>query len=278
MDYLEFDFVINPIEEGSEILIAQLSEIGFDSFVNTDTGIQAYVQEKLFNKDQFDQLQILKDKKNFKISYTYKQIPSQNWNAVWESNFEPVIIADRCYVRAPFHPSNQTFEFELLIEPKMSFGTAHHETTSLMIQLLLDIELKDKTVLDMGCGTGILAILAHKKGAKDIVAIDNDEWAFENTKENIARNNVTIKSMLGDATLIADMKFDFILANINRNILLKDISAYTISLNDNGMLLMSGFYTEDLSAIQKKCETNGLTFQKHLIKNNWVAVSFNKKS
>ncbi len=277
MDYIEIDFKVNPLEEGSDILIAQLSELGFESFVNTDIGIMAYIPANLFDKQKLDNLQVLNDKQIFTISYNINNIPAQNWNALWESNFEAVVIANRCYVRAPFHPQKPEYEFELLIEPKMSFGTAHHETTSLVIQLMLEMDLKEKTLLDMGCGTGILAILAYKKGAKDIVAIDNDDWAFENTKENIEKNNTIIKAMLGDAKLIANMKFDVIIANINRNILLNDISSYAKSLNENGILVMSGFYEDDLPVIKKASEENGLSHNKHLVNNNWVAVSFKKK-
>jgi ribosomal protein L11 methyltransferase len=277
MDYIELNFKITPLEEGSDILIAQLNEYGYESFVNTDDGILAYIPAPLFDKSKLDSIQILQDRQTFTISYHISNIPAQNWNALWESNFEAVVIANRCYVRAPFHPSKPEYEFELLIEPKMSFGTAHHETTSLVIQLMLEMDLKGKTLLDMGCGTGILAILAYKKGAKDIVAIDNDDWAFENTKENIEKNNVAITAMLGDARLIADMKFDVIIANINRNILLNDITSYAKSLNEKGILIMSGFYEEDLPAIQKASEENKLVYTKHLVNNNWVAVSFSKK-
>jgi len=277
MDYIEIDFKIIPLEQGSDILIAQLSELGFESFVNTDEGVQAYIPASLFDEKQLKNLPILNDKHLFKITYNTKQIPAQNWNALWESNFEPVLIANRCYVRAPFHPSNTNYEFELIIEPKMSFGTAHHETTSLVIQLMLEMDIKNKTLLDMGCGTGILAILAYKKGATNIVAIDNDEWAFENTKENIERNNSVIETILGDAKLIENLKFDIILANINRNILLNDISTYAKSLNEKGTLIMSGFYEADLPIIKETSELNGLFYQKHLVNNNWVAVYFTKK-
>jgi ribosomal protein L11 methyltransferase len=188
-----------------------------------------------------------------------------------------VVIAGRCYVRAPFHPSKKEYEYELVIEPKMSFGTAHHETTSMIIQLMLELDLKGKTMLDMGCGTGILAILAHKQGAIDIVAIDNDEWAIENTKENIVKNNTVIKAMPGDAKTITGMKFDIVLANINRNILLNDIPIYAKSINEKGQLLLSGFYENDLPVIRKRAEESGLCYQKHLINNDWVAVLFAKK-
>jgi ribosomal protein L11 methyltransferase len=276
MDYIEIDFTISPIEEGGEILIAQLSEAGFESFVNTDKGFLAYIPATLFDKAKMATIPLIQDKQTYSIEYKINEIPAQNWNALWESNFEAVVIAGRCYVKAPFHPSKPEYEFELIIEPKMSFGTAHHETTSQVIQLMLDMDLKGKTLLDMGCGTGILAILAYKKGAKDIVAIDNDDWAFENTKENIERNKVVIKAMLGDATLIANMKFDVIIANINRNILLNDINAYAKSLNEKGILMMSGFYEDDLPIIKKTSEENGLKYQRHLVNNNWVAVSFFK--
>jgi ribosomal protein L11 methyltransferase len=237
----------------------------------------AYIPATHFSKDKLKNIQVLGDSKHFSITYSINEIPAQNWNAVWESNFEPIVIAGRCYVRAPFHPTKPDYEYELVIEPKMSFGTAHHETTSMMIQLMLELDLNGNSLLDMGCGTGILAIMAHKKGAGDIVAIDNDEWAFENTKENMVKNKTVIKAMLGDAKTIAGMKFDVVLANINRNILLNDIPTYAKSINEKGQLLLSGFYENDLAAIRKKAEEYGLTYQKHLLNNDWVAVIFTKK-
>ncbi len=277
MDYIEIDFKVSPLEEGCDILTAQLSEIDFESFVNTEEGLLAYIPSTHFSRERLEQVQILADTKHFRITYNINEIKSQNWNAVWESNFEPVVIAGRCYVRAPFHPSKKEYDFELVIEPKMSFGTAHHETTSMMIQLMLELDLKGKSLLDMGCGTGILAILAHKKAATDIMAIDNDEWAIENTKENIVKNNTVVNATLGDAKTIATMKFDIILANINRNILLNDIPTYAKSINEKGLLLMRGFYENDLQAIRKKAEENGMSYQKHLLNNDWAAVLFAKK-
>jgi len=274
MDFIEIEFKVSPLEEGCDILIAQLSEIDFESFVNTEEGLKAYIPATHFSKDNLKNIQVLGDSKHFSITYSLNEIPAQNWNAVWESNFEPIVIAGRCYVRAPFHPAKPEFEYEMVIEPKMSFGTAHHETTSMMIQLMMDLELKGKSLLDMGCGTGILAIMAHKMGAIDIMAIDNDKWAIENTHENIDKNNSVITVVAGDAKTITGMKFDVILANINRNILLNDIPSYAKSMNKNGLLLMSGFYENDLQAICKKAEDNGLICQKHLLNNDWVATLF----
>ena len=236
----------------------------------------AYIREDLFDTDLIGKLQIIELNPDC-FSYTYQLVEDQNWNAVWESNYEAVVIANRCGIRAPFHPENKDVEYDLVIEPKMSFGTAHHETTSNMIEFLLEEDLKNKTVLDMGCGTSVLAILAAKRGGINIYAIDNDEWAYENSLENIERNQVPeIKVLLGDAALLHDMSFDVIIANINRNILLNDIKHYVNVLNDNGVLLMSGFYEQDIPAIKEETEKYNLHFDRYKLKNNWVAIRFTK--
>ena len=236
----------------------------------------AYIKEPDFDERQLKTLSLLNNDL-VKISFTYKLIKDENWNAVWESNYDSVIIDERCYIRAPFHPSRSDVEFELLIEPQMSFGTAHHETTANMISLLLDENVKGKSFLDMGCGTGVLAILAHKKGATPICAIDNDEWAYRNTIDNVKKNNSNqITVYQGDASLLKGKKFDIIFANINKNILLTDMETYFKSLNDSGMLFMSGFYENDLSDIKIKAEQLGLNYTNHIVKNEWVAVKFAK--
>jgi len=274
MNYLEFTYYISTEIIEKDILIARLAKIGFDSFVDTETGFQAYVSEKQYDENKTDDLNF-EFSKNFKSSPEKKIIEDQNWNAEWEKNFEAVIIKEKCSVRAPFHEKPKNIEFDIIIEPKMSFGTAHHETTSMMIELLLEMDLKYKDVLDMGCGTGVLAILASKIGAKNILAIDNDEWAFNNTIENIEKNNVSnIEILLGDAALLQDKKFDVIIANINRNILLADIKNYAPCLKENGYLLMSGFYEKDLELIKKAAEKVNIKLSNFISKNNWVAVVF----
>lgn len=276
MNYIELNVKNQSNSELNDVLIAELGEIGFESFAESEEGFLAYIREDLFDTDLIGNLQIIELNPDC-FSYTYQLVEDQNWNAVWESNYEAVVIANRCGIRAPFHPENKDVEYDLVIEPKMSFGTAHHETTSNMIEFLLEEDLKNKTVLDMGCGTSVLAILAAKRGGINIYAIDNDEWAYENSLENIERNQVPeIKVLLGDAALLHDMSFDVIIANINRNILLNDIKHYVNVLNDNGVLLMSGFYEQDIPAIKEETEKYNLHFDRYKLKNNWVAIRFTK--
>jgi ribosomal protein L11 methyltransferase len=267
---------MNPENPLMEIVMVELGELGFESFVDTEDGMLAYIQETLFDEKSIQNMQIIKENPSL-FSYTFQKMEDKNWNEVWESNYDAVVINNRCGIRAPFHPENKDIEFDLVIMPKMSFGTAHHETTSNMIEFLLEENLKNKSVLDMGCGTSVLAILAAKLGARDVVAIDNDEWAYNNSLENIVMNNVPdIKVFLGDASLLPSMHFDVIIANINRNILLNDIQAYALSLNSNGVLLMSGFYEQDIPIIKEECAKYDITFERYISKNNWVAVRFIK--
>ena len=276
MNYIELSFSVDPQTPFQDILIAELAEIGFESFEETKTGLLAYILESIFEEEQIKSLNILNNDLVV-INFQSKSIPAQNWNAVWESNYDSVVIDDRCYIRAPFHPTKPEIEFELLIEPQMSFGTAHHETTANMISLLLKEDVAGKSFLDMGCGTGVLAILAHKKGASPICAIDNDEWAYRNSIDNVAKNKASeISVYQGDAALLSSKKFDVIFANINKNILLADMKIYLESLNKNGELFMSGFYKNDLSDISAKAKQLGLTYKNHLVKNEWVAVRFIK--
>ncbi|ATA93472.1 50S ribosomal protein L11 methyltransferase [Capnocytophaga canimorsus] len=274
-NYIEYDFVITPLGEACEILVAELAEFGFESFVDSESGILAYVQEKDWYPEILDDIYILKNPE-FKISYTQKLIKQVNWNEQWEKNFNPITVNEQITVRAPFHEKTNT-PFDIVIEPKMSFGTGHHETTHMMLEFLLNTQLLGKKVLDMGCGTGVLAIMAAKKGATDVTAIDIDTWCYENAQENIQRNETEfIKVLLGDATLLNDQNFDVIIANINRNILLEDIPIYVESLSEGGTLFLSGFYQEDIPAIAEKCSQKGLTFVQKLERNRWVALQFNK--
>lgn len=277
MEYIELTCKIEPINPGCDILIAELGEIGYESFVETEEGVQAYIQSSLFSDEALKHITVIKDTENFKIQYSYKTIADTNWNAVWESNFEPVIIDDKCLIRAPFHNIEKKYELEIVIEPKMSFGTAHHETTYLMLQYLFELDLKNKKLLDMGCGTSILAIAAAKLGSNDIDAIDNDEWAYNNSIENVEKNDTKqIKVYLGDANLLGKDKYEIILANINRNILLNDIQTYSKCLENKAYLLMSGFYTEDLEVIKECCAKNNIGFISNKVKNNWVSALFQK--
>ena len=271
--YIEYTFSVKPLQPASDILIAELGEVGFESFVENDSGILAYIQKEDWNGNILNGIQIFENQM-FKIKYDLKEIEQENWNATWEENFKPISVGAQCEVRAPFHKKSDA-EYDIVIEPKMSFGTGHHETTHMMIQFILDNDFEGKTVLDMGSGTGVLAILASMKGASSVDAIDIDNWCYLNAKENIERNNCfNISVYEGDASLLVNQKYDIILANINRNILLADIPTYTRCLNKNGTLFLSGFYKNDIPVISDKCNETGLKFQKNLEKNNWVAVKY----
>ena len=273
--YLGYHFTIKPLELGSEILIAELGEKAFESFIETETGISAFVQKDLWNEDILEDIQILSNPE-FEISYTFEEIEQVNWNEEWEKNFEPIDVDGKCHVRAPFHEKTNA-EFDIVIEPKMSFGTGHHETTHMMIQHLLETDLVGKKTLDMGCGTAILAILAEMKGAQPIDAIDIDNWCYLNSIENAERNNCKHISVYeGEASLLVGKKYDVIIANINRNILLNDMQQYVDCLNENGILFLSGFYTEDIQVISESCTSKGLTYVKQFERNNWVALKFVK--
>jgi len=271
--YLEYDFTIKPTQPATDILIAELGEVGFESFVENETGLLAYILKSDWREDILNGLYILQQP-GFEISWTQKEIQQQNWNAEWERNFHPITVGDRCMVRAPFHPAAEV-EYDIVIEPKMSFGTGHHETTHMMLQHILDMDVQGKSVLDMGCGTGVLAILAKKKGAGPVDAIDIDEWCYLNTQENIERNDCgSIKAFQGDSSLLKGKEYDVILANINRNILMEDIPVYVECLTSGGTLLLSGFYSGDLDAISSKCAAYGLQFEKNLEKNNWISAKY----
>lgn len=271
--YIEYNFIVAPLQPTSDILIAQLGEVGFDSFVENEEGVLAYILKDSWNKDILSEIQILENS-NFNITHQFKEIEQQNWNAEWENNFEQIVVGDVCTVRAPFH-AKPTTQFDIIIEPKMSFGTGHHETTHMMLQHIIDHDFTGKSVLDMGSGTGVLAILTAMKNAASVDAIDIDNWCYLNAIENKERNNCNqIHVYEGDVRLLKDKKYDIIIANINRNILLADIPAYANCLRAGGILFLSGFYVEDIPSITKKCIEAGLTFEKNLEKNNWVAVKY----
>lgn len=273
--YIGYHFTIDPVELGSEILIAELGEKAFESFIETETGISAFVQKELWDTNILEDIQILSNPE-FKIEYTFEEIEQVNWNEEWEKNFEPIDVDGKCHVRAPFHEKTSA-EYDIVIEPKMSFGTGHHETTHMMIQHILETDFTNKKTLDMGCGTAILAILAEMKGAQPIDAIDIDNWCYLNSIENAERNNCKHISVYeGDASLLEGKKYDIIIANINRNILLNDMQQYVACLNENGILFLSGFYTEDIPVISESCTSKGLTYVKQFERNNWVALKFVK--
>jgi len=271
--YIAYTFTITPNEPATEILIAELGSVGFESFVENENGVIAYIQQEEWNEHMLDDIYALKSDE-FSISYKKELIEQTNWNKEWEKNFNPIQVDDLVSIRAPFH-KNPNLQFDIVIEPKMSFGTGHHETTHMMIQHLLDLDLMNKKVLDMGCGTGILAIFAEMKGAQPIDAIDIDSWCYENSLENCERNRCTHISVYeGDASLLKNKKYDLVIANINRNILLNDIQIYSNCLNDKGVLLLSGFYKEDIPIIDAETSKYNLRIEKKIVRNNWVALKY----
>lgn len=271
--YLEFNFVLNPRDPYADILIAQLGALGFESFVEGDTGVLAYIQKPDWKEGMFDGLS-LPGPPQLELAWSLKEIEPQNWNARWEENFNPIRVGGNCVVRAPFHPVPQV-EYDIVIEPKMSFGTGHHQTTHMMLQFLLGTHCRGKAVLDMGCGTGVLAILAKKRGAGTVEAIDVDSWCYLNALENVERNHCPeIAVHQGNSELLEGRKYDLILANINRNILLADIPVYAKCLNPGGSLIMSGFYAEDLEAISERCRAHGLEYEKKRAEDHWIAVKY----
>jgi ribosomal protein L11 methyltransferase len=274
--YIQLKLTISPLESGQEIALAFLGEMGFESFVETTEGLEAYIQEESWTPDLLDQLYPLVEN-GLDIGWSLTAIPPENWNAVWESDFQPILIEDQCAVRAHFHAPIDV-PFELVITPKMSFGTGHHQTTHMMLNTLLNNPPKDEVVLDMGCGTGVLAILAEKLGAVSIDAIDVESWCFENTVENAAMNDCKkVNAIEGDRQLIPEKEYGTIIANINLNVLLLDIPLYAERLRSNGKLFLSGFYTHDIPAIESKANQNGLHMVDYQQKDNWVAAHFYKK-
>lgn len=272
MKYKGLKFSWEDSDFEGEVLIAFIAELEFESFEEFDKELIAYIQSNLFNQNDLDNIL---NQLDVKISYKIEEIEDKNWNQVWESNYDSVIISDQCYIRAPFHEHNRDFKYEIEIEPQMSFGTAHHETTAMILEYILENDFNGKSVLDMGCGTAVLAILAAMKGAKTLMAIDNDEWAFKNSLENVKRNNFPeIEVLQGDALDLNGKSFDTIFANINRNILLSDMDSYVKSMNSKGRIFFSGFYLEDLPLIQKKAESLNLSYQNYKQKGNWIAAYF----
>lgn len=278
MKYIEVKFICTPNNEiVNSLLSATIAEIGFESFVEDELGTAAYIQGDMFDVDKLDETL-----NNFPIEaeiiYTYKSIEEQNWNEEWEKNyFQPLIIDNKCIIQSTFHNVPATYDYNIYIDPKMAFGTGHHQTTELMIREILKDNFSGKSLLDMGTGTAILAILASMRGAGPIVAIDIDQWAYDNAMENLKLNNIdNVKVEIGGAELLGNTTFDTILANINRNILLNDIHSYASVLNTGGSLYMSGFYVEDIPVITEECTKRGLTFVSNTTKDNWTAVKFLK--
>ena len=270
-----YDFKVDPLYPGCEILIAQLSQLGFDSFQENNDGISAYIDSSVLSTVKVQDIQIL-NSTEFNISFESNNVKKQNWNIKWESNFEPIYIDKICCVRAPFHKKSN-FKYDLVIEPKMSFGTGHHETTSMMISFILANSFYNSSVCDIGSGTAVLAILAEKRGANRIDAIDIDNWCYLNSIENIKRNNSeNINVYEGEVEKLMHFKYDNIFANINLNVLLADIPIYSKMLNKDGVLYLSGFYKKDIKSIEKVAEISNLSLVDSKVKNQWVALKFTK--
>lgn len=283
MNYYELRFTYeSPIETTviSDVLASELGEIGFESFTENEDGLQAYISDQLYNVKALDDKLKKFPLENVTIRYTEQLIESKDWNEEWEKNyFKPIRIGKDCIIRASFHEHELGYAYNIIIDPKMAFGTGNHETTFLMISEILKLDLTSKELLDMGCGTAVLAILAHMKGAGRVVAIDIDEWAYNNALENIRLNNTNdIQVALGGAEQIpAFGTFDIVFANINRNILLNDIRHYSECMKPGAFLYMSGFYVQDIPAIEEECKHNGLALLSHTEKNNWAAVKVQKQ-
>lgn len=278
MKYLEVTFTTHPCNEiVNDVVSALAGEIGFESFVECEGGIQAYIQQTLFDEEALKEMVVNFPLPDTRIEYTIKEAEDKNWNEEWEKNFfQPIVIGNRCVIHSTFHHDVPKAEYDIVINPQMAFGTGHHETTSLIISELLNSELEGKSLLDMGCGTSILAILARMRGATPCTAIDIDEWCVRNSIENIELNKVTdIDVELGDAgTLQGKGPFDVVIANINRNILLNDMKQYVACMHPGSELYMSGFYVDDIPVIREEAERNGLNFIHHQEKNHWAAVKF----
>ena len=278
MQYNQVLFKCDPYSETvTDILSAMLAEIGFESFVRGEDALEAYVPQPLFNRSELDQ--VLADLPlEVEISYTVQTMEDKNWNEEWEKNyFQPIVIGDECCIHSSFHQPEGTYRYPILIDPKMSFGTGHHQTTLLILKEILAMELSGKCVLDMGCGTGVLAILAAMKGAAPVTAIDIEEWAYNNAMENVVLNGMTsIRVLHGGAELLGEERYDVIFANINRNILLQDLPHYEAVLKQGGIIVMSGFYLDDLPAIRSRANELGLSFDHLKDMDRWVATTFVK--
>ena len=278
MKYFEVTFTTSPCNETvNDVVSALAGEIGFESFVEWENGVQAYIQQSLFDEEALKSMVAEFPLPDTNIEYTIVEAEDKDWNEEWEKNFfQPIVIGDRCCIHSTFHKDTPQTEYEILINPQMAFGTGHHETTSSIISELLEADLQEKSVLDMGCGTSILAILASMRGAGPITAIDIDDWCVNNSRDNIALNgidNITVE--WGDANLLKGREpFDVIIANINRNILLADMAQYAACMHSGSELYMSGFYVQDIPIIQEKAESLGMEFIHHREKNNWAAVKF----
>jgi ribosomal protein L11 methyltransferase len=274
VDYIE---LICEVREGdvtmvTGILVAQLAEIGFESFDEEGGTLKAYIQSPLFDEYVMGQLEVF-NLPGVVIDTRFVKIDDRDWNEEWEKNFKPVWIANKCRIRASFHDPDPSALVELVIDPRMAFGTGHHETTSLAIELILEMEWKGTNVLDMGTGTGILSILVSKLGAQKVLAIDIDEWAVNNTLDNLVQNQVSqVLVLQGDVEMIPDEKFPKVIANINLNVITRDLKHYVGCLSSKGQIILSGFYSQDVPLVEKEASMLGCKIVKVIEKNNWVAM------
>jgi ribosomal protein L11 methyltransferase len=278
MSYQEVVFTqTGGAEAYRDVVIAELADVGFDTFEETEQGFKGYIPTTLYNATAILNL-LAKYKKETHFSFSASAIKHENWNTLWESNFHPISVADQVYVRATFHQPDPHFKYEIVIDPKMAFGTGHHQTTSSVMELMLSEDFIGKKVLDMGCGTGILAILAKKMGAQTVDAIDYDPLCFESTLENTELNSLTdIQAILGGKEVIPNTSYEVILANINRNILLDQLDRYAKVLAPEGSLILSGFYEQpDLEILKEAAHALGLRYERHLVKQDWTAAKFIK--
>jgi len=276
IDYIELQFTLTPYYPSNELAMVWCTEFGFESFLEEPPLIKAYITKASFNNSILQELQDKFSAQSIESAYVLNEIPAQNWNQVWESSFEPVLL-DHLSIVAPFHGSHYRQGRVIEIEPKMSFGTGHHQTTTLMCNAMENLTLNDKVVLDMGTGTGILAINAEQLGARRIIAVDIEPWSVESTYENAQRNFCSrIEARVGDMADVTERDFDLILANINRNILLQHMEAYNKALRENGLLLLSGFFNTDVSAIQKAAVNLGFNLINIYEKENWSCMLLKK--
>lgn len=278
-DYVEARFNIEPCEEvATDILASLLCDVDYESFVPDENGLTAYVKKELFNSEVLSEI-ISSFPMDNKITFSHKVIEGQDWNSEWEKNyFQPIVVGDKCVIHSSFHKDVPSAEYDIVIDPKMAFGTGHHATTSLIIRQLLEMKLKDKDVMDMGTGTGILAILCAMRGAKNVSAVEIDEFAYVNAIENVKLNGVPqIKIFHGDASLLKDIaQVDVFIANINRNIITNDIDEYANNLKQDGIMLLSGFYEEDIPVIMQKADSLGLEYKSHNAQDKWSCLVLTK--
>ena len=278
MAYLEFEIPARSWSSSEkEILVARMSQIGFEGFVELEDRIQAYIQEDHYSADAWSVLVEELSGHGLKVQYRYHETPDQNWNEEWEKKFQPVMVADTVLIRAPFHDPASDLPFTIIIEPKMSFGTGHHITTRLMILEMMRRNLDNKRILDMGCGTGVLGIFACLNGASRVLAVDNDQWAFENALENRNRNEASVMEVrLGDKGVLGEEMFDLVLANITRNTLVSDMPAYFSHLVGGGHLIVSGILAEDVQYVLNAAYDSGLSHLNTREDSNWISLSFVK--